>query len=204
MESKPPLTILSHPVPTRPRLFISQDIFEFQHKQYLVTVDYCSDFYELDQLINTQSTTIVVPTKAHFAHPGIPVSCLIDDILRAKEVYWLRTLLESGLTECNLTRALHILSALLLEHFSSFSWYYLIITEQWVTLICLRLRRHYLSIFAYVSIYIYFFWRGGMSCHRCVTRTWLHHILKFPYQRVLGGENKLIHNVCPRVYSSYI
>ena len=66
--------------------------------------------------------------------------------------------------KCNLTRALHILSALLLEHFSSFSWYYLIITEQWVTLICLRLRRHYLSIFAYVSIYIYISFDEG-GCH---------------------------------------
>ena len=68
--------ILSHPVPTRPWQFIPQDIFEFQQKQYLVTVDHYSDFYELDQLINTQSTTIVVLTIAHFAGHGVPLRCM--------------------------------------------------------------------------------------------------------------------------------
>ena len=61
-------------------------IFEFQHKQYLVTVDHYSDFHELDQLINTQSTTIIVLTKAHFAHHGIPVGFLTDNGPKAKEV----------------------------------------------------------------------------------------------------------------------
>ena len=56
--------MLSHPTPTLPWQFVSQDIFEFEHKQYLITVDHFSDFYELDPLINTQSTTIVEITKA--------------------------------------------------------------------------------------------------------------------------------------------
>ena len=90
--------ILSHPVPTRPWQFIPQDIFEFQQKQYLVTVDHYSDFYELDQLINTQSTTIVVPTIAHFAGHGIPVWCITDNAPNAKEVLWQRTLQEGGPT----------------------------------------------------------------------------------------------------------
>ena len=77
---------ISHPVPTRPSHFILKDIFEFQHKQYLVTVDHYSDFHELDQLINTQSTTIIVLTKAHFAHHGIPVGFLTDNGPKAKEV----------------------------------------------------------------------------------------------------------------------
>ena len=75
-----------HPVPTRPWQFISRDIFEFQHEQYLVTVDRYSDFYELDQLINTESTTIIVLTKAHFARHGIPVGFLTDNGSKAKEV----------------------------------------------------------------------------------------------------------------------
>ena len=48
VESKPPEIMLSPPVPTRPWQFISQDLFEFQQKQYLVTVDHYSDFYELE------------------------------------------------------------------------------------------------------------------------------------------------------------
>ena len=61
-----------------------------------------------------------------------------------------------------------------------------------------------ICLYLHISLSIFFFWRGEKSCHRYVTRAWLHHILKFPYQRVLGGVNKLVHNVCPRVYSSSI
>ena len=71
--------MLSHPTPTRPWQFVSQDIFEFEQKQYLVTVDHYSDFHELDQLINTQSTTIIDLTKTHFARHGIPLRCLTDN-----------------------------------------------------------------------------------------------------------------------------
>lgn len=71
--------MLSHPIPTLPWQFVSQDIFAFGHKQYLITVDHYSDFYELDELVNTLSTTIIDLTKAHFAHHGIPLRCLTDD-----------------------------------------------------------------------------------------------------------------------------
>lgn len=42
-------------------------------------MDHYSDFYELDELVNTLSTTIIDLTKAHFAHHGIPLRCLTDD-----------------------------------------------------------------------------------------------------------------------------
>ena len=56
--------MLSHPTPSGPWQLVSQDLFEFEHKHYLITVDHYSDFYELDQLTNTQSTTIVDLTCA--------------------------------------------------------------------------------------------------------------------------------------------
>ena len=71
--------MLSHPTPTQPWQFVSQDIFELDHKQYLITVDHYSDFYELDPLTNTQSSTIIDLTKAHFARYGIPLRCLTDN-----------------------------------------------------------------------------------------------------------------------------
>ena len=71
--------MLSHPTPSGPWQLVSQDLFEFEHKHYLITVDHYSDFYELDQLTNTQSTTIVDLTKAHFARHGIPLRCLTDN-----------------------------------------------------------------------------------------------------------------------------
>lgn len=70
--------MLSHPTPTQPWQFVSQDIFELDVKQYLITVDRCSDFYKLDPLTNNQSSTITDLTKAHFARYGIPLPCLTD------------------------------------------------------------------------------------------------------------------------------
>lgn len=70
--------MLSHPTPTQPWQFVSQDIFELDLKQYLITVDHYSDFYKLDPLTNNQSSTIIDLTKAHFARYGIPLRCLTD------------------------------------------------------------------------------------------------------------------------------
>ena len=72
-------SMLSHPTPTLPWQFVSQDIFMFGHKQYLITVDHYSDFYELDELVDTLSTTVINLTKTHFARHGIPLRCLTDN-----------------------------------------------------------------------------------------------------------------------------
>lgn len=57
--------MLSHPTPIRPWRFVSQDILEFEHKEYLVNVDNYSDFYGLDPLINPRLLTKpTLPTKA--------------------------------------------------------------------------------------------------------------------------------------------
>ena len=71
--------MLSHPIPTLPWQFVSQDIFAFGNKQYLITVDHYSDFYELDELVNTLSTTIINLTKAYFARHGDSLRCLTDN-----------------------------------------------------------------------------------------------------------------------------
>ena len=71
--------MLSHPTPTLLWQFVSHDIFMFGHKQYLVTVDHYSDFYELDELVDTLSTTVINLTKAHFARHGIPLCRLTDN-----------------------------------------------------------------------------------------------------------------------------
>lgn len=44
-----------------------------------ITIDHYSDFYDQDPLTNTQSSTIIDLIKSHFAHHGIPVSCLMDN-----------------------------------------------------------------------------------------------------------------------------
>ena len=47
--------MLSHPTPTQPWQFVSQDIFELGLRQYLITVDRYGDFYKLDPLTNNQT-----------------------------------------------------------------------------------------------------------------------------------------------------
>ena len=59
--------------------FVSQDIFTFGHKQYLITVDHYSNFYVLDELVDILSTTVINLTKAHFALHSIPLCCLTDN-----------------------------------------------------------------------------------------------------------------------------
>ena len=71
--------MLSHPTPTLLWQFVSQDIFTFGHKQYLVAVDHHSDFYELNELVDTLSTTVSNLTKAHFARHSIPLCSLTDN-----------------------------------------------------------------------------------------------------------------------------
>ena len=48
-------------------------------KDYLITVDYYSDFWELDCLPDTTSNTIITCTKAHFARYGVPDTMVTDN-----------------------------------------------------------------------------------------------------------------------------
>ena len=66
-------------IPSRPWQVIAQDLFSLHNKHYLVTVDYYSDFWELDYLPDTSSATVIEHTKAHFARYGIPDKVISDN-----------------------------------------------------------------------------------------------------------------------------
>ena len=44
-----------HEVPSRPWEKVGADLFSFKGRQYLITVDYYSQFFELDHLPETTS-----------------------------------------------------------------------------------------------------------------------------------------------------
>lgn len=67
------------PAPTLPWQLVSQDLFELHGTPYLVTVDHYSDFYEIDQLPDTLSTTVINATAAHFARYGCPHTLISDN-----------------------------------------------------------------------------------------------------------------------------
>ena len=52
-------TLMSHEVCDRPWEKVGTDIFEFNSQFYLVTVDYFSNFWEIDRLENLKATTTI-------------------------------------------------------------------------------------------------------------------------------------------------
>ena len=63
--------LVSHKTPSRPWQFVPADLFELNGKNYLVTVDCFSDFFELDHLRITSSGYVIEKLKGHFARHGI-------------------------------------------------------------------------------------------------------------------------------------
>lgn len=70
--------MMSHELPTLPWQYVAQDLFCYEKKNYLITVDYYSDFMEVDELRDTTSEAVIACTKKHFARYGIPQKCLTD------------------------------------------------------------------------------------------------------------------------------
>ena len=75
-QSKEPL--ISHEVPDRPWAKIANDLLEYENKSYLVNVYYFSNFFEIDRLYSTTSSTVTPKLKAHMAHYGIPKEVVSD------------------------------------------------------------------------------------------------------------------------------
>ncbi len=69
----------SLPIPTLPWQIVSQDLFEYNQKPYLVTVCHYSDWIEVDPLPNMQAPTVISCTKAQFARYGVPQICHTDN-----------------------------------------------------------------------------------------------------------------------------
>ena len=62
---------MTHKIPETPWSKVGQDLFTFGDESYLVTVDYFSDYFELDLLSDTTAESVINATKRHFARHGI-------------------------------------------------------------------------------------------------------------------------------------
>lgn len=69
----------SLPIPSLPWQIVSQDLFAYHGKSYLVTVCHFSDWIEMDELSDTLSATVIKRTKCHFARYGVPKVCHTDN-----------------------------------------------------------------------------------------------------------------------------
>ena len=68
-QQKEPL--MTHKIPETPWSKVGQDLFTLGDENYLVTVDYYSDYFELDLLSDTTAESVINATKRHFARHGI-------------------------------------------------------------------------------------------------------------------------------------
>nr|XP_006821271.1 PREDICTED: uncharacterized protein K02A2.6-like [Saccoglossus kowalevskii] len=70
---------MTHEIPDRPWSKIAIDLCKCRGKDYLIMVDYYSDYWEVDQVIDTTATTIINCCKIQFSHHGIPDSVMSDN-----------------------------------------------------------------------------------------------------------------------------
>lgn len=73
-QQKEPL--MTYELPSQPWKKVEQDLFTWSKKEFLVTVDYYSDYWELDELTDTTST------KKHFARYGVLDRVITDNGLQ--------------------------------------------------------------------------------------------------------------------------
>jgi len=70
---------MSHEIPDRPWAKVAVDLFQLRDKDYLVTVDHFSSFFEIDRMYSTTSETVIKKLKGHFARYGIPDEFVADN-----------------------------------------------------------------------------------------------------------------------------
>jgi transposase InsO family protein len=75
--SKEPIQF--HDVPKFPWLKLGSDIFELNRQYYLIVVDYYSKFFEVVQLNNLSSRTIINHIKSMIARHGYPLEIVSDN-----------------------------------------------------------------------------------------------------------------------------
>ena len=57
--AQPKETLESHDVPSRPWEKIATDLFTFENKEFLITVDYYNNFGEVDELSYTTAPAVI-------------------------------------------------------------------------------------------------------------------------------------------------
>ena len=72
-------TLMPHRIPTRPWEQVGVDLFELDKKEYLITVDYYSNFWEVDKLPSSSTKAVVSKLKSHFARYGCPDRLVSDN-----------------------------------------------------------------------------------------------------------------------------
>ena len=78
-QDQTPESLMPHEMPDRPWKRVGVDLFTVHNNDYLITVDYFSNFWELDLLSDTKLATVVRRLKSQFARYGIPDQLISDN-----------------------------------------------------------------------------------------------------------------------------
>ena len=72
-------TLMSHEIPSRPWAKVGCDLLTLDGKEYLVTTDYFSNFWEIDSLGHSATAhKVIAKLKEQFARHGIPDTVVSD------------------------------------------------------------------------------------------------------------------------------
>ena len=77
--SQPNQPLMPLKTPSRPCERIGVDLFTFDNKEFLITVDYFSNYWEIDKLNNTLASTVILKLKSHFARYRCPDQVVSDN-----------------------------------------------------------------------------------------------------------------------------
>ena len=77
--SNPHEPMKPHEIPDHPWQIVGTDLCTVNSKQYLITADYYSRYFEGDGLTSTTSNAIIRKLSAHFARHGIPEVAISDN-----------------------------------------------------------------------------------------------------------------------------
>ena len=61
-----------HDIPVRPWQMVATDLFVWKNTNYVLVVDYYSNYFKIAQLASTKSSTVIQHIKSIFARHGIP------------------------------------------------------------------------------------------------------------------------------------
>ena len=74
--SNPKQPIMPHEIPSQK---VATDLFTWNERSFLVSVEYYSRFFEVDELTTTTSAAVIRKLPSHFARHGIPEVVVSDN-----------------------------------------------------------------------------------------------------------------------------
>ena len=72
-------TLKPHELPLRPWQKIAVDLFKCNSQTYMVTVDYFSNYWEVDELSSITATAVIQKLNPHFPRYGSPEILMSDN-----------------------------------------------------------------------------------------------------------------------------